>query len=147
MNIDIKYPDYDLLCSEFTIFEKREKVWHWEHVFQQVDIKPPYVKSMICAMRMSKNLLKSCDNFVKTYGTLFLDEAMFTTLTLKDNLSYKNPYELENILYRHDWVFSDIKSDRLYHPIKDNEVQHKFRDELTRENYIYISKDYYIGII
>lgn len=129
-NIDIKYKNNDLLCSGNDIIYEKQTGWHWDHINSQIKIPPPYSTSMICAIRISKKLLACIKNYVKKYNNLFMDEALFTTLALQANLDVVNPIELSTILYRNEWQIWDIKKEYLYHPIKDINLQYKYRKQL-----------------
>ena len=59
---------------------------------------------------------------IRTYATrfkdLFLDESLFNTLAIKNNLQVKVIPELYSIVYRQDWKLADVDLDKLYHPVK-----------------------------
>ena len=132
-NIDEKYKNYDLLSASHKIIYKKQTKWHWKLVNKIIKIKPPYASSMICAIRISKKLLKCIDDYASKYKNLFLDEALFNTLALHNNLKVKNPDELRNIKWRKKWKFSDINKKNLYHPIKNIRTQKKFRKKLLQK--------------
>merc|ERR1712087_806349 len=94
--------------------------WHWRLVNKQLknSIPLPYSASMICAIRCSKKLLKHIFSYALIYKTLFLDEVMFNTLALHNNLNIKVIKELKTIYWRHEWTKKDININNLYHPVK-----------------------------
>lgn len=127
-NIDKKYTDVDLLVKEHDIiYEKQENIWHWDLVNSQIKIDPPYATSMICAIRCSKTLIKCINSYVNKYGGLFLDETLFNTIALHNNLHIKPIIELSPILFRHNWKKKEINENYLYHPIKSIDMQYHYR--------------------
>ena len=128
-NIDIKYPDNDLLVGNNHITYEKRTNWHWCLVNSQLDnkISPPYASSMICAIRCSKKLLECIFNHALKYKTLFLDETMFNTLALHNNLNVKDIEELKTIIYRKEWTKNKINTNNLYHPVKSIEKQYQLR--------------------
>lgn len=126
-NFDNKYYFGDLCCPENKIKNDRIIDWHWKLVFSQTSLSLPLAKSMICAIRISKKLLNKIYIYAKTNKTLFLDEALFNTLALKNNLQIINPIELNGIKWRHEWNKEDIKRDYFYHPIKCMKKQYNLR--------------------
>ena len=87
---------------------------------------------MICAIRCSKKLMKCIDDYAKKYNNLFMDEALFNTLALYNNLNVNCIPELKNIVWRHPWKFKDINVNNLYHPVKDINKQIKWRKKLIK---------------
>ena len=83
---------------------------------------------MICAIRCSSKLLKCIDEYVKKYNNLFMDEVLFNTISLQNNLQVKTIDELSPIVWRRDWKQEDINSSYLYHPIKCIMTQYKYRN-------------------
>jgi len=126
-NIDKKYDNEDLLVSSHdVIYEKRED-WHWCLVNGQINLSLPYATSMICAIRCSKKLLKCVFDYAVKYKSLFLDEALFNTIALQNNLHINTIEELSGIVYQRDWKKNDIHPNKLYHPIKNMNEQYEFR--------------------
>jgi hypothetical protein len=135
--IDNKYTESDLLVRAHNVLHERQYDWHWNHVFTQTQIPPPYAESMICAIRCSKAMLASIGEYAKQYNNLFLDEALFSTLALHNNLYVQAIPELSTIEYRREWALSDIDVNNLYHPMKNTNTQHEFRrklEELMQDN-------------
>jgi len=133
--MDEKYKQGDLLSASNEIKNDRTlNDWcHWEQVFRQIKLPPPYASSMICAVRISDKLLNSIHNYAKKYKKLFIDETLFNTLALHDNLKVITPPELSGIYFRYDWKPHEIQTTHLYHPIKDIGVQYAYRKGLLSE--------------
>lgn len=135
-NIDSKYPNCDLLVRQNIIHKsikdcKKAHMWFWKKVFRDSHLNFPYSKSMICAVRISKELLYLIGNHAVKYKKLFMDEIIFNTIALQNNLSIITPVELKYILWRSKKKRrpETIKSDYLYHPIKSIEEQVKLRQK------------------
>jgi hypothetical protein len=121
-NIDKKYESeskYDLLVSSHSVITEKQTIWHWNHINRQIKINPPYGSAMICAIRCSKAMLNSIKEYATAHQNLFLDEALFNTLAIHNNLNILCIEELSNIVWRQNWEKSDIVDTHLYHPIKD----------------------------
>jgi hypothetical protein len=130
IDIDNKYSG-DLLVSVTTdICHTVQYDWHWGLVQHKIKIPPPYSKGMISAVRCSKILLKYIADYATDYNHLFIDEALFHTLSLQNNLKTTAVPEMETILWRCDFRKEDIKSTNLYHPVKNINQQYEFREYL-----------------
>ncbi len=81
---------------------------------------------MVCALRISKNLLNKIDEFANKNKRLLFIEIMFNTFATHNKLKNKVIPELITIAYRYNWDYKLIKKDFLYHPIKNLEVQKEF---------------------
>lgn len=125
-NIDLKYPDFDLL-SEGNVpnLNGKSDYWHWKHAVNQ--IKLPWFSSMVCAIRVSKKLLEEVENLVFKKKKLLFLEFMFNTLCNHANLKQFSPKELEFIIYRRTYKKENILETHLYHPIKNIDTQLLFR--------------------
>jgi hypothetical protein len=130
VDIDIKYPTQDLLVPSNTVIHEKETIWHWEHVYKQIQIDLPYAHAMISAIRCSKQLVDSIGAYAEKYKNLFLDEALFNTIAIHSNLTIESIDELSTVVYRREWQISEMDMKHLYHPIKDIEFQYLYRDIL-----------------
>ena len=128
-DLDEKYPEADLLCESFMIASEPHHLdeWHWRYVKERTSLSLPWAKSMICAVRLSQQMMEEVCGYVSTYNDLFLDEAFFPTLAFKAGYSVLNPPELKTILWRKDWKHSDIVPENMYHPVKDQALHHQWR--------------------
>jgi len=127
-HIDDKYNLSDLLCSSNETIDSRDQGnWFWPYIFSQTSIDPPYGRSMICAIRISKNMLNAIEKYASKYHNLFMDEAFFNTMAMHNKLSIETPIELSTILWRKEWALHEISVTHLYHPIKSIEKQYDYR--------------------
>lgn len=165
-NIDKKYPHGDYMANsyfivdndinnldnfnninkEYPLIKFNENYSFYESwAFFDFNLKNyygfPWLKGMTCAIRVSKIFLKNIDIFATKNKTLIIDEVLYLTLSLHNNLSIINPIELSPIVYRCDfnlndkitnylyWNLNNIREDYLFHPIKDLKFQNQLRIE------------------
>lgn len=129
-DIDQKYTSADLLVKSHETYVMKQYNWLWGFVYNNIRIGPPYGKSMICAIRCSKPMMNSIKKYALSYKNLFLDEALFNTLALHDDLNVVCPEELKHIHWKHEWTLSDIEPNYLYHPVKDIQQQIELRKKM-----------------
>jgi hypothetical protein len=172
-NIDKKYPDSDYMANSYFIVDNdinnldnfnninkelpvvkydKDNGFHESWAFNDFNLIKyygfPWLKGMTCAIRVSKKFLNHIDIFASKHKTLIVDEVLYITLSVHNNLSIINPIELSPIVYRCDfnpnptvsingntlinyfhWKLNDIREDYLFHPIKDLKFQNKLRLE------------------
>lgn len=161
-DIDDKYPEGDYMSNSYYIIDNDIKnldnfdninkqysfIQYYKHLpffecwlFQDVSnyLKFPWLKALTCVIRVSKKFLKIIDIFVIKNKMLIIDEVLYLTLSLHNNLLIINPVELspivgrrwmniiDNISNNFYWNYNDIRSDYLFHPIKDLKLQNKLR--------------------
>jgi hypothetical protein len=131
-NIDSKYPNRDLLCKANKITKSMANTneWHWPKIKPHLFIPLPWSCSLICAIRISPKLLGCIANYAKTHGTLFLDEALFTTLAIHNRLSIGTIDELSKLEFNKIWPLDEISEQYIYHPIKN------FKDHIFLRNHL-----------
>lgn len=135
-NLDKKYLSEDLLCRSYIIKNKEVPLdWHWDKVKNKIEL--PWASSMICIIRISQKLLNCVEKYAETKKELFLDEALFTTLSLHNNLKVENPKELINVVYQNDWNIDNIDIKNVFHPVKDIEKQFFLRKKIKTHNFNY----------
>lgn len=136
VNIDNKYGNVDdLLVSSHEIYDKNTiSDWHWPHVKNTITIPLPWAKAMICAIRVSKKMMELIYEYATTNKTLFMDEALFNTIALYNNLIINVIPELSTITYRDKWILDDILPQKLYHPIKNIGTQTIFQKMIDTNN-------------
>ena len=125
-NIDLKYPDFDLLSSSnIPNLNGKTNYWHWKEAANK--IKLPWFSSMVCAIRVSKKLLGEVEKLVLKKKKLLFLEFMFNTLCNHSKLKQFSPKELEFIVYRKIYTKENILETHLYHPIKNIDTHLLFR--------------------
>ena len=124
--IDTIYPHSDLLTNEYTENMTGDiSVWQWHRI--SILFNPPYYNAMVCACRISKQLLYYIREYANNNKTLFFLEALFPTLCKRYKLLYDTPVELKPIVYRADYHIPDINIHNLYHPVKNMMYHSLFR--------------------
>ena len=136
--LDSKYPFADLLSRSHNI-KSNTKVdwqhkWHWPRILRQTRLPPPYATSMICAIRVSSKFMKQLDRYVRVAHALFVDEALFNSISLHAKLIIRTPCELSSIIFRKQWKKDEINTVNLYHPIKNFHTQIELRKHLNQQN-------------
>ncbi|CAF1025041.1 unnamed protein product [Adineta steineri] len=127
--------NYDLICqrNHYNLDGSMEPRT-WDLWFDAEGKFPlPWYHSMVCAVGLSRCLLTHIDQYVTTHHFLPFIEYMFNTIAMHAGLSVYCPLELSTINYRHDWLFKEIQERPMnwYHPMKDFEKQHRFRERLA----------------
>jgi hypothetical protein len=118
MNIDNKYPSFDILANcDFK--EGNYSKWLWNII--KINLPKPYYSGMMCAIRLSKNVLDEIDKYASKNKCLFFIEALFPTIVSYNNFTYFHPDELKTIRYKFEWNERNvINKTCLYHPLKDD---------------------------
>lgn len=125
-NIDCQYDSDDLLCSGYGVNMNGDKnVWHWGGI--HINYPPPYYNGMMCAVRLSNNMIKCIHNYALCHRTLFFLEALFPTIAMKNNLKIQSPHELNTIFYRANFQKKNINTTNLFHPVKNINQHIEFR--------------------
>ena len=130
--LDNKYKDYDLLTKENNVsLNYHTKNWHWHLGINHAPL--PLFGSLVCTLRVSKNLLHIIRNYAHVFKKLFFLEIMFPTLNAHSKLKNKVVSELSTIIYRFPWDENKhlIKKNYLYHPIKNLEVQKEIYEKIN----------------
>jgi hypothetical protein len=96
---------------------------------------------MVCAMGLSKGVLKVVREYVFQRKTLFYIEVMFNTLSMQRGLHVIAPLELKSIVWEGEWDMDEFIQlpNNVFHPRKDIENHPKLREQIiicTAENYI-----------
>lgn len=122
-SLDKKYKDEDLISAPI-----QKCNWFWPHTWQSRGYftGKPY-RGMMCACRLSRNILNDIREFTLVKNSLCFLEILFPTIAIQNQRKIVNPFELETIKYRKRWKFNKIKKGYLYHPIKDHEMQRQLR--------------------
>ena len=141
-NIDLKYPTGDLLSASNQNYNDSIDWYHWYKIENKIE--KPWYRSMICAIRTSRELLKSISQFVSKNKYLLFCEVLFNTIAMHNNLKVINPPELKYITWKDTFKLEEMNISKLYHPVKDIDLQYKYRtimndyiiDKFTNINYI-----------
>jgi hypothetical protein len=147
----IKYMDneydnsVDLISKGNVIKNKKNPLdWWWPKIINKVSL--PWARSMICIIRISKKLLNEIEKYASLNKSLFLDEALFNTIALQNNLVVKCPIELSTI-YENEWAkrvyynwdekwMNEQTLNPYYflHPVKDFNQQNEYRKQISKLN-------------
>ncbi len=132
-HIDQKYEDgnYHLLSQSNRIcFSYDEPSWQWYAAKGHVDL--PLFSSLLCACRISQNLLHLLRDYARKNQKLFFLEIMIPTLCCQNQLPNKVIPELSTIVYRKDWKVEEVDKAHLYHPMKDLNLQKSYFQKVSK---------------
>jgi len=120
-SIDEKYQESHLLTAFHDVNETGEMYsWnHWVNVVGKIHL--PWCHSMVCACRMSRELLLKVGDYVKTHGQLYFIESIFNTLAHHNKMKIDNPEELSCVHWNTVWDKETIDLHKVYHPFKNIE--------------------------
>lgn len=131
-DLDKKYKNGDLLCKDSVRREECPEWTHWQHSDKVIAYSnyPASIFSftMICAIRISRRLLKDIYRFASKYNQLFIDELLFLTISTKNKRKIRFPEEMKHIYYIDDGKLIPEKKENvnkkyIYHPMKNIELQ------------------------
>jgi hypothetical protein len=137
LKIDAKYPDCDLLSN--CDFKPATNMNEWLWPIIQIKLEEPYYCGMMCAIRLSQNVLDRIRDYATLNKELFFLEALFPTLskaTAKESDEELNcccPDELKTVVFRHDYTYEKVSLnkykgiDNIYHPVKNILKHEEFR--------------------
>ena len=124
--ISVKYPTADLLVSDHSA-RIIDSSWSWWPVCDDGVIDPPHYHAMVCAIRVSRQLLQVVSSYVKEKKKLVFIEVMFNTLAAINKMRVETPIELSRVVHRHDWDESKLDTKHLIHPVKDLALHEHYR--------------------
>ena len=137
LNIDAKYPDYDLLAN--CDFKPATNMNEWLWPVIKIETVGPYYAGMMCAARVSQMVLDKIRVYATTYNTLFFLEALLPTISKTIMLSEDKdkdkdvkcgcPDELKTVVFRHKYTYETILKENIYHPVKNILKHEEFRKQ------------------
>jgi hypothetical protein len=131
--MDDQFFDEDLLASGNNINTTGEiESWFWWKTVPMSNLPLPWAQSAVCAVRMSKKLIRIVDNYVtNNMNSLKFIEYIFHTLALHNNLNVKTVNNLKGIVWRREWKIEELENSIIYHPVKNFHLQTQFRAYLS----------------
>ena len=130
--INSKHPNTDLVTKQH-VFEDDDPGFYW-WFDGEGKMERPYYRSLVCAVRVSRNILNLVSKMAKEKRTVCFLEILFSTLAHQNNLSIEQIPELQSIIFRHSWTKDTVHMNGLFHPIKDVSEQTEFRRHLESES-------------
>lgn len=131
LKLDTLYPEYDLLANSDFKPATNKNDWLWNYI--RIKQLGPYYCGMVCATRVSPNVLERIRIYARENNELFFLEALLPTLSKtkaesKEELLCCCPDELKTVVYRHNYSHEQVANkDNIYHPIKDISKHIEFR--------------------
>ena len=124
-----KYEQIDLIANtDYT--EGKYYEWLWPQIVDTIKFDKPYYCGMMCAIRVTKNLLEKIEDYAREHKTLFFLESFFPSIVKHYGLNCLHIDEIKTITYSYEFDDKNIQSSNLYHPIKNIERHSKIRELL-----------------
>jgi hypothetical protein len=131
-DIDAKHPSADMLSAANGMNTTGRMDWLWNHAVGKIAL--PWACSMVCAVRLSRRLLKCIREYVEKHRTLLFIEFMFNTLALHNGFVVECPPELKEIIYMRSTPLANIDPTWLYHPVKSIHGQVALRQTVSADH-------------
>jgi hypothetical protein len=127
------YPEYDLLANSDFKPATNKNDWLWNYI--RIKQPGPYYCGMVCATRLSQNVLKRICVYANLNKDLFFLEALLPTLAKANSNDKGNevltsfcPDELKTVVFRHNYTYEEVENKvNIYHPVKDILKHSEFR--------------------
>ena len=158
--LDETYGEADIVSGENQVNEiGTVDDWFWWQFVPMRSLPPPWARSLVCAVRLSRSLLDVLALFVqgnrnrlrltnfiidlvraarrqKDYlgQKLLFIEYIFHTLALHHRLKVVVARELAGIQWRQDWSVEEMDAETLYHPVKSIDAHESCRNVLLRRH-------------
>ena len=129
--LNVKHPTADLITS-FNASRSEEPYWQWWFDADNI-LNEPLYHSMVCACRLSRKLMNKIEELVNTKKRLVFLELMFNTLAVQNNMEIVVSDTLSQIKppgHGYEWKLDNIDINHMFHPVKDVNLQTKFREQL-----------------
>lgn len=162
VTIDRKYGHADIISADNIVNRHGalDDGWPWWRLVPKTIVPPPWAHSMVCAVRLSRNMLAALNCFIRTNNNrlrfintiismikvtgllrhkslwrkrLYI-EYIFHTLTLHNQLTVIKAQELSGVVYRNEWNVSTMNSGTIYHPLKDSDLHYRYRKILNQDS-------------
>ena len=129
-DIDEAYPDADLVAKQ-NVLEEDDPDFIWWGEGDGLLERPLY-RSLVCATRLSRDLLNRIVAFVQKNRRLAFIEILFTTIVAHNNMKLVMPEEMSTIIWRHEWTPDTIDDNHMFHPVKDVRLHDSYRERLVQ---------------
>lgn len=127
-NIDEKYHEADdLLVASHNTYSDDPNWSHWYDKSTTIKM----FKSMVCATRVSNQLLSKINLFVEKNEKLMFIEVLFNTIAYWNDLNVHVIPELNTITWMDTFELQSIKKENLYHPIKSISTQLEWYTQIS----------------
>lgn len=141
--MDEKYSD-DIVGADYaTNLDGETASWEWYVHVPEDRLPLPWVKAMVCAVRLGRAVLDQVRDFLsfnRDFDTdlhratrkFFFIEYIFHTLAAHAGLKIVAAAELDGIVFRRDWIAAEINPTHLYHPMKQIHLQEDLRRQVMQ---------------
>ncbi|UJR16564.1 hypothetical protein I4U23_003465 [Adineta vaga] len=111
---------------------ERESWAHWHLAYGK--LVPPWFKSMVNAVGLSRRLLETVNDYIRWRGDGTYHEYLLQTLSFNQNMTVVSPIELDTLVwgYIHSWEDIKKKANNWWHPVKNLTAHTAWRRRLVR---------------
>ena len=128
--INTQYPTSDLICNQILSKLNERNRWKWWHLIDKY-FQSELHRGMVCACRLSKQMLIYVQKFVLAHNTLSFIECLIPTLAKQYYCEIHSPLEMSNLVYRYTWDATNVNTKtQLYHPLKNLESHEYIRQKM-----------------
>jgi hypothetical protein len=161
--VDRKYGNADIISVDNIVNRHGalddQEGWPWWRLVPETILRPPWARSMVCTVRLSRKILTDLDALIRSnknklritnavialikglsllrqkslWRKKFYIEYIFHTLALHNQLRVIKARELSGVVYRKQWDVSEMNSRTIYHPLKDCDLQNRYRKTLNQD--------------
>jgi hypothetical protein len=166
LTVDRKYGKADIISADNVVnkygvlddsgvLDDQER-WFWWGLVPKTILRPPWAKSMVCTVRLSRKILTALGSLIRSnknklrfinavravvdllrqkssWRKKFFIEYTFHTLALHNQLSVIKAQELSGVVWRKEWDVSEMNSGTIYHPLKDRDLHNRYRKILNQD--------------
>jgi len=163
LTIDRMYKNGDIISADnivnkYGVLDDQEG-WPWWRLVPNTILRPPWARSMVCAVRLSRKTLITLDSFIRSntnklhfanavisvrkvlsllrqkslWRKKFYIEYIFHTLALHNQLRVIKAPQLSGVVFRRQWDVSEMNSGTIYHPVKDRDLHNRYRKILNQD--------------
>jgi hypothetical protein len=153
LTVDRKYGKADIISADnvvnkYGVLDDQER-WFWWRLVPKSILRPPWARSMVCTVRLSRKILTALDSLIRSnknklrftnaviavvdllrqkssWRQKFFIEYTFHTLALHNQLSVIKAQELSGVVWRKEWDVSEMNSGTIYHPLKDRDLHNRY---------------------
>jgi hypothetical protein len=145
-NINLKHKTADLLCPFIDINYKGDVSdgWnHWPNVIHRIGT--PWVRSLVCASRLSKNILELIGLYVRDRHLMFI-EALFPSLAYQWGHKIEHPDEMQGTIHFSQEYNKDlVEHSKIYHPYKKLGDHMFLRKKIAQKRLLSLFKDFQLN--
>jgi len=127
-DINKRHPTTDFVTKQH-VSETDDPGFYW-WFDAEGKMERPYYRSLVCAARISRNILNEVAKIANEKKTVCFVETLFSTIVHHKKFTIEMPGELQSVIFRHNWTKETVHMNGLFHPVKDVKDHIAFREHL-----------------